>query len=75
MLRPPFPSGKVHHQVVFVGTFTVGGLKVAVDDGGLRILREGTRRKFMQHVEHVTFSGDYAKSRKQEVLYITEPGL
>mmetsp|Transcript_49850 Transcript_49850/g.79513 ORF Transcript_49850/g.79513 Transcript_49850/m.79513 type:complete len:518 (-) Transcript_49850:339-1892(-) len=57
-------------KVVFMGTFT-NGLKIAVPGGRLEICREGCR-KFLSHVEHMTFSGDYAKTRKQEVLYITE---
>lgn len=59
-------------QVVFMGTFT-NGLKIGVPGGRLQICREGDCRKFLSHVEHMTFSGDYAKIRKQEVLYITEP--
>ncbi len=59
-------------KVVFVGTFTAGGLKVATGDGTLRILTEGRQRKLVQHVEQVTFNGKYAASRGQEVLYVTE---
>ena len=58
--------------VVFVGTFTAGQLVVGVDDGRLRILQEGKSRKFVPEVEHRTFSGSYARKRKQPVLYITE---
>jgi propionate CoA-transferase len=58
--------------VVFVGTFTCGGLVVGVEDGRLRILQEGTSRKFVPEVEHRTFSGAYSRKRKQPVTYITE---
>jgi len=58
--------------VVFVGTFTTGGLKVSVDDGQLRILREGKTRKFVRAVEHRTYSGSYAVQRQQEALFVTE---
>jgi propionate CoA-transferase len=58
--------------VVFCGTFTAGGLVVAVQDGQLRILQEGKARKFVQAVEHRTFSGAYAWRRAQPVLYVTE---
>ena len=58
--------------VVFCGTFTAGGLKVAVQDGQLRILQEGRARKFVREVEHRTFSGRYAWQRRQPVLYVTE---
>jgi propionate CoA-transferase len=59
-------------QVVFVGCFTAGGLEVAVEAGQLRILREGRERKFVQQVEHRTFSGERARARGQRVLYVTE---
>ena len=59
-------------QVVFVGTFTAGGLRVAVEGGRLRIAQEGKIRKFLEQVEHVTFSGAYARSKNQPVLYVTE---
>ncbi len=58
--------------VVYVGTFTTGGLKVVVENGGINILNEGKVVKFRKHVEHVTFSGEYAMKMGQKVLYITE---
>jgi propionate CoA-transferase len=59
-------------KVIFVGTFNAGGLRVAVDNDKLVILNEGKARKFVQQVEHVTFSGPLAASRAQHVLYVTE---
>jgi propionate CoA-transferase len=58
--------------VVFAGTFTAGGLEVAVEDGKLRIVKEGRARKFVKAVEQVTFSGKYAASKSQPVIYVTE---
>lgn len=58
--------------LVFSGTFTAGGLKVSVEDEALVIVREGKISKFIQDVEHVTFSGSYARSKGQRVLYVTE---
>ena len=58
--------------VVFVGTFTAGDLQVEVRNGRLAIRSEGTQRKFVQEVEHRTFSGRLARQRGQEVLYVTE---
>ena len=49
--------------VVFVGTFTAGGLDVRVEKGKLRIIREGATRKFVKDVEHRTFSGREARKR------------
>ncbi len=59
-------------KVVFVGTFTAGGLEVSLGDGGLKILVEGKAVKFVQEVEHRTFSGQEALRRRQPVLYVTE---
>ena len=36
-------SARTRASVVFAGTFTAGGLEVAVEDGELRIVREGTQ--------------------------------
>lgn len=58
--------------VVFVGTFTAGGLKVALDGGQVRIVQEGRAHKFVKHIEQVTFSGSYAAKEGKLVLYVTE---
>jgi propionate CoA-transferase len=58
--------------VVFAGTFTAGGLEIAVEDGRLRIVREGKSRKFVAAVEQITFSGAYAAETGQPVFYVTE---
>lgn len=58
--------------VVFIGTFSAGGLKVAVEQGELTILQEGRHRKFVEAIEQVTFSGEYAASLGKRVLYVTE---
>jgi len=59
-------------RIVFLGTFTAGGLKVSVVDGKLQIEQEGREQKFVNHVEQITFSGKYAVERRQPVLYVTE---
>ena len=59
-------------RVVFVGTFTAGELSVAVEDGALCILSEGKGTKFVEAVEHRTFSGEQAAKTDKDVLYITE---
>lgn len=58
--------------VVFAGTFTAGGLDVAIEDGKLRIVKEGKARKFVKNVEQITFAGRYAASKSQPVIYVTE---
>jgi propionate CoA-transferase len=59
-------------KVVFVGTFTAGKLQLAIEDGRLRIVKDGNLKKFVREVEHRTFSGSYAAKRGQPVLYVTE---
>ncbi len=58
--------------VVFAGTLTAGGLKVAIEDGNLKIVQEGRAKKFVKQVEQITFSGAFAQERHQPVLYVTE---
>ncbi len=59
-------------KVVFCGTLTTKGLQVKVGGGKLKILQEGSIKKFVKNVEHITFSGEYARKLGKEVLYITE---
>ncbi|HMV62932.1 MAG TPA: acyl CoA:acetate/3-ketoacid CoA transferase [Zoogloea sp.] len=59
-------------KVVFVGTFTAGNLEIAIQHGKLAILNDGRSKKFVEEVEHRTFSGPEAARRHQPVLYVTE---
>lgn len=59
-------------KVVYVGTFTAGGLEIAVEEGRLKIVREGRAKKFLKQVEQVTFSAAEAIERQVPVLYVTE---
>ncbi len=59
-------------RLVFAGTFTAGGLQVAIEDGRLRVVSEGRSKKFIRRVEQVTFSGEHAAKLKQPVIYVTE---
>jgi propionate CoA-transferase len=59
-------------NIVFCGTFTTGGLKVAAEDGKVKILQEGNHKKFLDHVEQITFSGKYAAKNNKPILYVTE---
>ncbi len=58
--------------VYFLGTFTSGNPQFAVEDGALRVAREGSHRKFVERVQQLTFSGRYALERRQTVFYVTE---
>lgn len=60
------------HKLIFIGSFTAGGLKEKFENGKLTILQEGKIHKFVNHVQQITFSGDLAKENKQEVYFVTE---
>jgi len=59
-------------KVVFVGTFTSKGLEAKVSNGKLVIVQEGQIKKFVNNVNQITFSGEYARNVGQKVLYVTE---
>lgn len=59
-------------KVVFVGTFTSGGLQTQIENGELKIEKEGKYRKFVESVSQVTFSGKRAGREGRPVLYVTE---
>ena len=59
-------------KVVFCGTLTAGDLEVAVVEGKLLIERDGKAKKFVEEVEHRTFSGPVAAAANKDVLYVTE---
>jgi propionate CoA-transferase len=56
----------------FCGTFTAGGLEVAIGDGTISIVKEGANKKFRRGVEQITFGSNYAIKTGQTVKYITE---
>jgi len=59
-------------KCLFCGEFIAGGLKAGVEDGKLVIAQEGKAAKFVEQVQQITFSGDFAREHNREVLYITE---
>jgi propionate CoA-transferase len=59
-------------KVVFVGTFTSGGLKTSIADGRLVIEQEGKHPKFVEKIGQRTFSGARAASQGRQVFYVTE---
>ncbi len=58
-------------KINFVGTLTAQGLELEID-GGVRIAREGSLRKFVPRVREISFSAASARERGQEVRYITD---
>lgn len=59
-------------KIVFCGPLTAGGLKIGVEDGELRILKEGKIKKFVNKLEETTFNSKIALDRGKEVVYVTE---
>ncbi|MBS6283301.1 MULTISPECIES: acyl CoA:acetate/3-ketoacid CoA transferase [Intestinimonas] len=59
-------------RVFYVGAFTSGKLEAEIANGKLKIVQEGTGVKFVDQVQQITFSADYANESGQEVMYITE---
>jgi propionate CoA-transferase len=59
-------------KVVFCGTFDAQGSNVCWSKGRLAVLQAGKIHKFVDHVERITFSADFARKSGQEVLYVTE---
>jgi propionate CoA-transferase len=58
--------------VVFVGSFTAGGDSPTITSAGLQTTGRGGSAKFVEQVEHRTFSGSQALANGQRVLYVTE---
>ena len=59
-------------KIIYCGTFTAGGLNVQIQDGKLKIIKEGKVKKFIYDVEQITFSGEVALDNNQSVIYVTE---
>ncbi|HYF37982.1 MAG TPA: malonate decarboxylase subunit alpha [Prosthecobacter sp.] len=59
-------------RIVFCLTLRAGDLQVAMENGKLRILKEGKHPKFVQRINHVCFHGPTALQQGQQVLYVTE---
>lgn len=75
--RCPGPGGFINisqntPKVCFMGAFTAGKSLITVEGGRLNILQDGPGKKFIDHVQQVTFSAEYANRVGQTVLYITE---
>jgi len=59
-------------KIFFLSTFTAGKSEFVINDGSLEIRRDGDGAKFVETVQQITFSGDYARRTGREVTYITE---
>lgn len=75
--RCPGPGGFINisqntPKVCFMGAFTAGKSRIKIENGKLNIMEDAPGKKFIDRVQQVTFSADYARKTGQTVLYITE---
>jgi propionate CoA-transferase len=61
-------------KVVFCGMFSTGSEEV-VENGKLHITKEGNAKKFVDKVDQITFSGEFAQRKNYPVIFITERGV
>lgn len=59
-------------DVYFLGTFTSGPQALEVNNNQLTIIENGPIKKFLAAVEQITFNGQYALEKQQNVMFITE---
>jgi propionate CoA-transferase len=59
-------------KIVYSGYFTAGKKDIQIADGQLKIISDGAIAKFVPDVAQISFSGEMARRRRQEVLYVTE---
>ena len=76
--KVPGPGGFINitqgaKNICFMGTFTAGKSDIRIENGGIRIIKDGPHIKFKKNVDHITFSGENSLDKgRQNVLYITE---
>ena len=58
-------------KIVFSGNFNAGA-KMTIENGELKILREGKIAKFVDEVDQISFSGKRATRQGQDITYVTE---
>jgi len=59
-------------KVVFSGTFTSGGLKVACQGDGLKIVEEGRHGKFVSSIEQICYNARFATQEGRSAVFVTE---
>ncbi len=59
-------------KVVFCGTFSASGAKYEFNDSGLSIISEGKIKKMVKEVTQISFNGELAREKQQEVIIVTE---
>ncbi|WP_136681304.1 CoA-transferase [Neptunomonas sp. XY-337] len=59
-------------NLYFLGNFTSSGQEIEIHDNRLEIKQNGKITKFRNQVEQITFNGQFALEKGQNVLFITE---
>lgn len=59
-------------DLYFLGTFTSGRQTLEIEEHNLKIISNGSIRKFRQTVQQITFNGEAAIRNRQSVMFITE---
>lgn len=59
-------------EVFFMGAFTSGKQDVQINADGVKVDLNGPVKKFVNDVQHLTFSGQQALRKGQTIRYITE---
>ncbi|MBW1840067.1 MAG: acyl CoA:acetate/3-ketoacid CoA transferase, partial [Deltaproteobacteria bacterium] len=60
---------------VHCGAFTGGEFEAKIEEERLTIIKEGEEKKFVDEVDQITVSGEYALEVGQPVMVITERGV
>jgi propionate CoA-transferase len=59
-------------RLVFCGTLTTGGLDLQVGSDGIRLVREGRIRRFVDRVEQITFNAAQALRKGHAIEVVTD---
>ena len=58
-------------KIVFISSHTIGG-KLEIENGACKVAKPGKAGKFLKKVDQISFNGNDAARRGQEISYITE---
>ena len=75
--KPNGSGGFIHiaqnsKTICFLGALTAGGLVASVQEGRLRVEKEGLHRRFVRTIEQCTYNRRVGLARGQRALFITE---
>ncbi|GGB54474.1 propionate CoA-transferase [Lentibacillus populi] len=59
-------------RVVFCATFSTGGAKVSFKNNEVHIDQEGSIKKMVSKVSQISFNGNFAREKGQDVFFVTE---